>query len=600
MAGYMENETNQRRMKYVMDTTTPISKSDPESTAPQTTQPIDPADIDWSGQVIGDFRVLHRLGKGGMGHVYLAEQTSLKRKVALKLLHPELADSDRSLQRFKAEAQNAARATHANIVQIYTIDRANGVNYIALEYVEGKNLREFIERKGPPELSLGLHIMNQVAAALQRACELGIIHRDIKPENIMLTRKGEVKVADFGLSRNFSEANPQPSLTQSQVTMGTPLYMSPEQVERRPVDVRTDIYSFGVTSYHMFAGQPPFRGTSPIDVAYHHVHSMPQPLAEIRPDLPADLCAIIHKMMAKKPEDRYQSPREIVRDINKLQEAHNLSTVASISFSASFLGSKSDGLRAAPFVPWTVPSQHSPWLLRSLFVLSVLFALYVGGVFAWLRNHGPSAAKDPVPPHHNGPLEDPLVTKKADNGKMNEKEMRRLVEEHLRPETQLDVLTGMNHASKLGLYYVREHRLDDADALFSKLLNTDRKQPAYQFLGRLGRAMVLAFKNDSAASNQAFLAVIADVEKWESRVPVGFLKKPRPLGKKDAGTLEEELLAYEHLWRLNPQMRGMVANALQYNQVNSPQDFPARLEPYRHPPRPTLKAAPMPMPMPMP
>ena len=151
--------------------------------------------------MLGEFRLLHRLGQGGMGQVYLAEQISLKRKVALKLLNPELADSERSLQRFKAEAENVARATHANIVQIYTIGQTDGVNYIALEYVDGKNLREFIEKKGTPELSLGLHVMAQVAAALQRASELGVIHRDIKPENIMLTKKGEVKVADFGLSR---------------------------------------------------------------------------------------------------------------------------------------------------------------------------------------------------------------------------------------------------------------------------------------------------------------------------------------------------------------------------------------------------------------
>ncbi len=574
-----------------MDTSTPATNPELESVAPPPAKPLDPAEIDWAGQILGDFRIMHRLGKGGMGQVYLAEQTSLKRKVALKLLHPELADNDRSLQRFKAEAQNAARATHANIVQIYTIDRANGVNYIALEYVEGKNLREFVEKKGPPELSLGLHIMNQVAAALQRACELGIIHRDIKPENIMLTRKGEVKVADFGLSRNFSEANSQPSITQSQVTMGTPLYMSPEQVERRPVDVRTDIYSFGVTSYHMFAGHPPFRGTSPIDVAYHHVHSTPQPLSEIRPDLPAELCAIIHKMMAKKPEDRYQSPREIVRDINKLQEAMNLGSVASISFSSSFLGSNSDGLRSSQ---WIEPPPRSPWVFRFAIAVSVVLALGAGGGIAWYRNYDPSAVREVIPPNPNGPLEDPLVAKKTGNEKSDEKEMRRLVEDYLNPETRLDVLTGINHASKLGLYFVREHRLEDADTLFAKLRNTDRKQPAYQFLGRLGQAMVLAFKNEPAASNQAFLLLIKDIEKWDSRVPSGFLKKLPPVGKKNSGTLEEELEAYNHLWRLNPQMREVAAKALQYNFLNAPGEFPARLEPYRHPPRPTLKAAPPP------
>src|SRR5436189_5035029 len=133
-------------------------------------------EADWTGQVLGEFRLLHRIGRGGMGQVYLAEQTSLKRKVALKLLHPELAGNERSLLRFKAEAENVARATHANIVQIYTIGQANGVNYLALEYVEGKNLREYIDKKGTPDLALGLHIMTQVASALQRARELGIIH----------------------------------------------------------------------------------------------------------------------------------------------------------------------------------------------------------------------------------------------------------------------------------------------------------------------------------------------------------------------------------------------------------------------------------------
>ena len=211
------------------------------SGTPSANPTANPDEVDWTGQVLGEFRLMHRLGRGGMGQVYLAEQTSLKRKVALKLLNPELASNERSLARFKAEAENVARATHANIVQIYTIGQANGINYIALEYIEGRNLREFIEKKGTPELALGLHVMAQVAAALQRASELGIIHRDIKPENILLTKKGEVKVADFGLSRCFAEEASQVSVTQSQVAMGTHLYMSPEQVERKAVDTRTDI-----------------------------------------------------------------------------------------------------------------------------------------------------------------------------------------------------------------------------------------------------------------------------------------------------------------------------------------------------------------------
>src|SRR5262249_18263134 len=153
---------------------------------------------DLTGRVLGDYQVLRRLGQGGMGSVYLAEQVYLKRKVALKVLRAELAANPTALQRFKAEAEAVAGAPHANIVQVYAIGDFEGLPFMALEYVEGRNLREFVARKGSPDVLLALSIMRQVAAALQRAGELGIVHRDIKPENILLTRKGEVKVADFG------------------------------------------------------------------------------------------------------------------------------------------------------------------------------------------------------------------------------------------------------------------------------------------------------------------------------------------------------------------------------------------------------------------
>ena len=423
------------------------------------------SEVDWTGRVLGEFRLLHRIGRGGMGQVYLAEQINLKRKVALKLLHPELASNERSLARFRAEAENVARATHANIVQIYTIGQAEGVNYLALEYVEGRNLRDFIEKKGTPELSLGLHIITQVASALQRASELGIIHRDIKPENILLTKKGEVKVADFGLSRCFAEEGQQ-TITQSQVTMGTPLYMSPEQIELKPVDTRTDIYSLGVTCYHMFAGTPPFRGSSPIEVAYQHVHKDAAPLLEIRPDLPADLCAIIEKMLAKKPEDRYQTPREIIRDLNSLREALNLGGVAAISISSAFVGSTSESLRGSTTQTWPEAQPRSPWLFRSAMIACVLMAL-VGGLGAgWYVRHRPAVAA--LPPA------DPAADKKqaATN---DEKEMQRQVQRFLNPTNHNEAITGFTHANELGLHYLKEHRWGDADQLFVDLAKPERK-----------------------------------------------------------------------------------------------------------------------------
>jgi serine/threonine protein kinase len=216
------------------------------------TQPVTPtpasgsgptggAAVDLAGQTVGDFHIVRRLGQGGMGHVYLAEQRSLKRKVALKFLRNDLASNPTALSRFRREAEAVARVTHANIVQVYSINADEPPYYMALEHVEGRNLRDYLVRKGPADLPVALTIMRQVAAALQRALESSIVHRDIKPENILLTRKGEVKVADFGLSRDLT-GEQDLSLTQTGVTMGTPLYMSPEQALGFQLDARSDIY----------------------------------------------------------------------------------------------------------------------------------------------------------------------------------------------------------------------------------------------------------------------------------------------------------------------------------------------------------------------
>ncbi len=547
-------------------------------------------EVDWTGQVLGEFRLLHRLGRGGMGQVYLAEQTSLKRKVALKLLHPELASNERSLMRFKAEAENVARATHANIVQIYVINQDKGVHYLALEYVEGRNLRDFIEKKGTPELSLGLHIMVQVAAALQRASELGIIHRDIKPENILLTKKGEVKVADFGLSRCFAEEGQQ-TITQSQVTMGTPLYMSPEQVERKTVDTRTDIYSFGVTCYHMFTGTPPFRGTSPIEVAYQHVHKDPQPLAEIRPDLPPALCAIIGKMMAKKPEDRYQSAREIVRDINQLREALNLGAVGAISISSSFIGTAAAVVRAGSMTSKIEAPPRSSWLWPIVMTASVLAALAGGLGSGWMHHLLSQPAKDVqpvqvVPPPQNQERK-PLLSKEDVN------EMQRQVQKFRDPKSRIEMEAGLLHAVELGLFYLTERRLDEADKLFLDLRNNEPKVPAYRYLGKFGHASVLAFKDDSVASNKEFEKTFESFEKIEARIGPGpFPKIDRP--KKDV-LPKDDVEAYRLLWREQSTfgLREMVAKALDHNFVNKPDEFPAeKLGAYRMPPRAQLKAQP--------
>src|SRR5947208_10567799 len=268
-------------------------------------QPAAPPQPDLTGRTLGDFQVLRRIGAGGMGQGYLARQTSLKREVALKLLRGELNENPTALARFQAEAQAVAKLNHPNIVHIHQIGESDGLRYMVLEFVDGRNLRDYLARKGPPDLPVTLSVVRQVTLALQKAHEGGIVHRDIKPENILVTRKVEVKVTDFGLSRFFKAEGPATNLTASGITVGTPLYMSPEQVQGKPTDHRSDLYSFGVTCYHLLAGEPPFRGTTAFDVALKHVQDHPPPLAGLRPDLPPDLCAMVHRMMAKNPADRY-------------------------------------------------------------------------------------------------------------------------------------------------------------------------------------------------------------------------------------------------------------------------------------------------------
>jgi len=283
--------------------------------------PPDASSDDYSGKDIGGFRILRRLGSGAMADVYLADQCVLKRQVAIKVLKRHLASDESYVRRFQREAEAAAALVHANIVQIYEVGRADQTHYLAQEYVPGLNLRQWIDRNGAPDLRFALAVMRQVAAALAKAAQRGIVHRDIKPENIMLTRSGEVKVADFGLAR-MPVSGDQGTLTQVGMTMGTPMYMSPEQIEGRPLDSRSDIYSFGVTCYQMLAGRPPFAGDTALSVTLQHLKRQPDPLENHRPDLPPSLCRLVHKMLAKSPEHRIQSAAELLRELHRLQVTH--------------------------------------------------------------------------------------------------------------------------------------------------------------------------------------------------------------------------------------------------------------------------------------
>ncbi|MDP7379062.1 MAG: protein kinase, partial [Pirellulaceae bacterium] len=271
-----------------------------------------------SGAVLGDFLLLRLLGRGGMAEVYLAEQQSLRRQVAFKILRRDLAEDPQYVQRFHQEARAAARLVQANIVQIYEVGKSDGLHYIAQEYVKGQNLKQYLHRHGAVDSLLAVNIMRQVASALVKAAENRVTHRDIKPENILLATNGEVKVADFGLARVVAEGQKN-HLTQVGITMGTPLYMSPEQVEGKAVDPRSDLYSFGVTCYEMLAGRPPFEGETPLNVAVQHLKKEADPLNQIRPDVPAQLCEMIGTLMNKSPEERYESAAALLKDLRSVQ-----------------------------------------------------------------------------------------------------------------------------------------------------------------------------------------------------------------------------------------------------------------------------------------
>jgi serine/threonine-protein kinase len=497
-------------------------------------------ELDLTGRTLADYRVLRRLGAGGMGQVYLAEQISLTRKVALKVLRPDLvAGQPEAMERFRQEAKAVARATHANIVQVYAIGEAEGVWYMALEYVEGRNLREYLSRKGPPDVLLALSIMRQVAAALHRAGELGIIHRDIKPENILLTRKGEVKVADFGLSRCLGGEQPL-NLTQSGVTMGTPLYMSPEQVEGRALDPRTDIYSFGVTCYHMLAGQPPFRGESAFEVALQHVKSEPPPLAQVRPDLPEALCAIVHKMMAKDIAARYQTARDLLKDVCRLRETlcGSVALVEPISLAL-------ETVPPAPANPTQVPAggMTTPPLPRKpgstwrpfLVAASLVIALSLGAACGWLRRHvaGPVYAAGPS-----------AESRTRDESKV-EQARRVMGEKFLEDPKAPDAALGLGECLQLGLYYLDHDRLADAEAWFRRM-DEQPPGPCHQ-LGHLGLGITLALQSKAQESNRMLGECFV---------------RPRPLHPKPPNAARP----------LTPALRFYLLKALDYNRKNGIKD----------------------------
>jgi serine/threonine-protein kinase len=503
-------------------------------------------DVDLTGRTIKGYQIVRQLGAGGMGRVYLAEQLNLKRKVAIKTLKASLAFNPTARQRFKSEAENIAKATHPNIVQVYDIgefDIAGGIPYIALEYVEGRNLRDYLARKGPPDLMISLSIMRQVASALQRASELGMIHRDIKPDNILLTRKGEAKVTDFGLSRVVDGDQPAVNLTASGQTMGTPLYMAPEQVEGKPVDARTDIYSFGITCYHLFAGHPPYNGSTAFEVALQHVRGEPVRLSQHRPDLPETLVVIVHKMMDRDPAQRYQTCRELLRDLARVRDSlTGATTVVPLDDFPSDSTPATAVLPQAKTMPMPAASGRAwKWLL---FLLAALLAAGGGVALSWYVHRVPELPRvqaAAIEPDDADPLKAELA-------------LRDGVRLYLNQGARGDVASGFVLARNLGLLYLERGKLKEANELFTELEAQQTVRP-YKVLGQLGKAIVLGLRATSLDDAQKSTATIRELFQayWREFVP-------RPGG---ARRTEPE----NAMWN-DPRIRFWASQALWYNTKN--------------------------------
>ncbi len=271
------------------------------------------------GAAVANYRIVSLLGQGGMGAVYLADDTRLGRRVALKILAPEMAADPERMQRFVQEARLASALTHPNVATIYEIGQHQDLWFLSMEYVEGQPLSERV-RQGPlktPEIvSIGL----EIADALDEAHAKKIVHRDIKPANLMLTARGHVKILDFGLAKQAIASNTQETqfMTTLGVVMGTVAYMSPEQALGREVDARTDIFSLGVVLYEMATGRVPFSGANAQETMAHLLQSMPEATARFNYDVPQELDRVIRKCLEKDPGRRYQSARDLMVDLKNL------------------------------------------------------------------------------------------------------------------------------------------------------------------------------------------------------------------------------------------------------------------------------------------
>ncbi|HZT92017.1 MAG TPA: Stk1 family PASTA domain-containing Ser/Thr kinase [Gaiellaceae bacterium] len=304
--------------------------------------------------------IRRKLGSGGMADVYLAEDQELGRRVALKLLDDRHASDEQFVERFRREAQSAAGLNHPNIVSIFDRGRAEGTYYIAMEYLDGRTLKELLVRNGPTPIPIAIDYARQILSALAFAHRNGIVHRDIKPHNIVVGGDGRLKVTDFGIARSGAS-----QMTEAGSIVGTAQYLSPEQARGAPVDPRSDIYSLGIVLYEMLTGKVPFTGDTPVEIAMKHLSQVPKPPSELRPEVPHDLDAVVMRALAKDPAQRYASAEEMDADLARVARGVAVSRETEEAMTQVLAGA---GIAAAQTVvqrPRTVAAPPAPPVYRA-------------------------------------------------------------------------------------------------------------------------------------------------------------------------------------------------------------------------------------------
>ena len=339
----------------------------------------------------GRYRIVRKLGTGGMANVYLAEDEVLGRRVAIKILNDRHAGDDQFVERFRREAKNAASLSHPNIDSIYDRGEAEGTNYIAMEYLDGRSLKELIVARGPAPVNVAIEYARQILAAIRFAHRHGIVHRDIKPHNVLVDAEGRLKVTDFGIARAGAS-----QMTEAGSIIGTAQYLSPEQARGAPVDQTSDLYSVGVVLYELLTGDVPFTGDTPVEIAMKHLSATPEAPSKKRAEVPRDLDMVVLRALAKDPADRYQSAEEMDADLGRVSSGAAVSPATEEAATAIIAGPPSTAVTAitAPrtreTVPYAPPPAYYdydeprrravwPWLVALLFVVAAV----VGGYFLY-------------------------------------------------------------------------------------------------------------------------------------------------------------------------------------------------------------------------